>query len=236
MICSALAFILLILLSMGRPRVVYSERDPYHIVARSNNKDWFDVPMDYLFGVYINVLKHCIQEHNVQLHAFVLMSNHFHMMLSTPNKNIDKFLRYFMTETSKGIGKKSSRINHIYGGRNHKNIILTAESYAFCLKYLYRNPVKANICERVENYPWSTISKKPNKMTALIQSPSYGHDAELPPGLADRINWFNYQSPNELDRAIEMAMKRNTLEVKLNSKTRKKINLTQYLYKKVPGT
>ena len=80
---------------MGRSKVIYTDAHPYHVTARSNNRDWFDVPLDYIFGIYINVLEECIKRFNIRVHAFVLMNNHFHMIVSTPDKNIGDFLKYF---------------------------------------------------------------------------------------------------------------------------------------------
>ena len=80
---------------MGRPRVIHSSEHPYHITARCINREWFDVPMDYVFGIYINLFKESIATFGVELHAFVLMQNHFHMVLSTPMDNVSEFLRLF---------------------------------------------------------------------------------------------------------------------------------------------
>ncbi len=214
---------------MSRQRVIYTDEHPYHVTARSNNRDWFDVPMDYCFGIYVNVIEECIKRFNINLHAFVLMNNHFHMIVSTPESNISSFLKYFMTQTSKGIAKKSKRINHIYGGRNHKTLILKSVYYALCLKYVFRNPVKAGICQKVEDYRWSTISKHNNKMQGLLRPITTGHDKYVPEVGTVALSWFNESVPRELEEVLSSAMKRSIFETKTSQRTKKKINLHQWL-------
>jgi putative transposase len=217
---------------MSRAKVIYTDEHPYHITARSINQEWFDVPMDYCFGVFINVMQESIKRHDIRLHAFVLMSNHFHMIVSTPQKNIGNFLCFFMTATSKAIAKKSERINHIYGGRNHKSLIMTSEYYAHCLKYIFRNPLKANICTKVEDYKWSTASNINNKMQNLITPIISGHDEYIPIETNKALEWYNETIPQELESVLQKAMKRATFEAKTSRSTKKKLNLNQWLYDK----
>lgn len=215
---------------MSRSRVIYTDEHPYHVTARSNNKDWFDVPMDYCFGVYKNVLEESIRKFEIKLHAFVLMNNHFHMIVSTPKKNISEFLKYFMTQTSKAISRKSNRINHIYGGRNHKSVIITPEYYAHCLKYVLRNPVSAGICMKVEDYRWSTASKVKNKMQTLLSPVETGHDEYIPDNQNDALEWFNESVPRELEDVLKKAMRHTIFEAKSSQKTKKRVDLNRWLY------
>lgn len=71
--------------SMGRKIVQLSSLHPYHVTARTNNQDWFDVNMDYVFGIFTNVSTESIKRYNILFHSFVLMDNHFHMIVSTPD-------------------------------------------------------------------------------------------------------------------------------------------------------
>lgn len=111
---------------MPRKPISITNEHPYHIIGRSNNRDWFDLPLNYCYEVFTNVLTKVKQNYNFKLHAFVLMNNHYHMILSTPEKNLSQGMRYFMTETSRGIRVKSMRINHIYGGRYRPCLITSS--------------------------------------------------------------------------------------------------------------
>lgn len=214
---------------MGRSKVIYTNLHPYHITARSNNRDWFDVPMSYCWGVYTNIFSEGLKKYEVNLHAFVLMNNHFHLLMSTPNKNISEFLKFFMTKTSKAISLKSKRINHIYGGRNHKCLVTTPEYYAYCMKYIYQNPLKVNLCKKVEDYHWSTITRRADKLKSLVTEISLGHSSCLPKKHLDRLDWYNEEMTDELELVIKQGLKRKELDFKTSQKTKKCLDLSRYL-------
>jgi putative transposase len=211
---------------MPRKPIIYSDFHPYHISARSNNRDWFDLPLDYCFGIFSNVLIKVIKNYHFELHAFVLMDNHLHMIVTTPKANISDGMRYFMTETARGIRVKSQRINHVYGGRYKPCLIPTTEYYAACIKYVYQNPVKARIVERVENYNFSTIACNSNKLKRLIVSPSHGHDALLPIADRDKLNWYNLPTTENENQGIKLALRRSSFKLSQQRKTGKPVGLS----------
>jgi REP element-mobilizing transposase RayT len=209
---------------MARKIVEISSEHPYHITARSNNQEWFDVPMGYAYAVFTNVLSKTIERYDIRVHGFVLMSNHFHLISSAPKLNLGLALRYFMTETSRGIRFKSSRINHIYGGRNYKTIIKTPEYYAHCLKYVYRNPVEAKITEKVEDYRWSTASIRRDRIHSLISEVESGHDEFLPEDHVERLKWFNEPYDEKIKNQISLALRRTEFHFKPTQNSKRLID------------
>jgi hypothetical protein len=85
------------------------------------------------------------------------MPNHFHLIASTPLANLDKCMNYFMSHTSKIINNEAKRINQLHGGRHFKSLITSLHYAHHVYKYVYRNPVKAKLCQKVEEYPFSSI-------------------------------------------------------------------------------
>lgn len=212
---------------MPRPLVKYCSHNPYHIVAKSNNGDWFDVPMDYCMQIYINVLRKCIDEYQFRLHAFVLMSNHFHMIGSTPKANIGEVLRYFMTETSRGIKNKSQRLNHIYGARNYKALITNPAYYAHCYKYIFRNPVRAEICQKIEDYKWSSLFPG-NKIKKLITEPTQ-HAEYIPKNRYELLCWLNEPTNPEHEERCRKAMHKTEFVFNPNRKNQKSVDIKLFL-------
>ncbi len=105
---------------------------------------------DYLFL--------CNKLYGLDIHAFVLMPNHFHLIASAAAGNISESLNHFMRETSKEISKLSGRINQTYGSRNHKSLITNHHHFTNVYKYVYRNPVRAKLVSTVEEWPYSTVT------------------------------------------------------------------------------
>lgn len=198
---------------MPRKSTIYTNEHPYHIVARSNNRDWFDLPLDECFHVFTNIMLILKQRYKFSFHAFVLMDNHFHMILSTELSNISQGMRYFMTETARGIRLKSHRTNHVYGGRYRPSLITSSIYYSHCIKYLYQNPVVANKVLRVEDYKWSTISSVGNKMIELIEEPTTGHNCLLPNSHEKILSWYNTPSEKILYNQISKAIRKSVFKM-----------------------
>lgn len=72
---------------MPRPLVVQQSEFPYNISARCINREWFNVPMPVVWEIFCEELTRKCGKHNLQVHAFVVMSNHFHLIASTPEAN-----------------------------------------------------------------------------------------------------------------------------------------------------
>jgi putative transposase len=113
--------------------------------------------MNQLWDIFSRYLYFITLAYGVRIHSFVLMNNHFHMLITTPNANLDQAMNYLMREVSKAIGIESGDINQVFGGPYHWSVIKNRIYYEFAYKYVYRNPVEARLCERVEAYPYSSL-------------------------------------------------------------------------------
>ncbi|WII70731.1 transposase [Bdellovibrio sp. 22V] len=142
---------------MGRKNFINHTEFPYHLYARCINRDWFSNDMDKMWELMTRNLYFMHLAFNVRIHAFVMMSNHFHLIAATPDGNLSQAMQYFMRETSREITFQAKRINQTYGSRFHRSLIASPLYYLHAYKYLYRNPVAAGICKRVEDYPYSTL-------------------------------------------------------------------------------
>jgi len=103
-------------------------------------------------------LAYAMMKHPVQIHAFVLMSNHYHLLVQTPNSDIDLYMRFLNASISKGIRFQSGRINRIFGDRYRWSIVWDDYYYQTVIRYIYQNPISAGIVKRCEDYPFSTAS------------------------------------------------------------------------------
>lgn len=222
--CLELSSIFAYVFLMPRPSTILSMEYPYHVRVRSNNRDWFELPMVICFNACAQVMEKTISKYQIEVHAFVLMSNHFHMILSTPKGNLGAALRYFLTELSRQIRLSSLRINHVFGGRNKSTLITSTEYYANCFKYIARNPVRAGITDRVELYRWSTFAKEEGAMHRLISSVSTGHALYIPENLQERLAWLNEPFEKEIEYAVKRGLRKNRLIFSPDPKTRKMPN------------
>lgn len=155
---------------MPRKKIVRTHLFPYHVTIRTNNKEWFNIPLNDVWRITQVALNKCCQKVPVEVHAFVLMNNHYHMIISTPNSDIDLFMRHFNRMLSDLISFRTGRINRKFSGPYRWSIIDDRDYQYNIFRYVYRNPVRAGLCKYVENYPYSSLNDdKKFKYTSFLK-------------------------------------------------------------------
>ncbi|MCR9204496.1 MAG: transposase [Halobacteriovoraceae bacterium] len=197
---------------MPRKHLIRTSEFPYHIVSRSRNKDWYDLPMDLMWEISMDSFVSTLQKFPAKVHAFVLMSNHYHLLVSTPDANIDKFMFEFNRSFSDKVRAYSKRINQIFGGRYRWSLVKDYRYLSTVYRYIYRNPIDAGLVEQVEEYSYSTLR--------VMDIPFIIHDL-LDEPFSIQIKFFN-ESPYENERAlIRKGMKKGIFSPPINRSNRK---------------
>lgn len=196
---------------MGRAKTILQSEFPYSISARCINREWFNISMSIVWEIYCDQLKRVSKEHGLEVHSFVLMSNHYHLLASTPNANISECMHQFMGQTSRLLTKEGNRINQTYSGRHFKTILHRPSYYLSTYKYIYRNPVTAGICEKVEEYPYSTLRGLLNPVEKKIPILEDSTFLEDPVGT---LQWLNTSPSTDALEAVKYALKRQYFQSK----------------------
>jgi len=157
----------------------------YHITARGiERRRIFNFDSDKEKFLYF--IKEAHQRFNIIVHAYCLMSNHYHLMISTPDANLDKFMWSFNKCLTDRLRVHSKRINRILGGPYSWSLI-DDQAYRYnVVRYVFQNPVRAGIVRMVESYPFSTLFyEKKDRKFCLEVIPV------LDEGNLHYLNWFN---------------------------------------------
>lgn len=198
---------------MPRKSVPLCPNDPYHISARCINREWFQLPLGTVWCLMEDYLYLVSSVYQLRLHAFVLMSNHFHLLVSAPEGNLSQAMLYFMRETSREITRLSGRINQTYGARHHKTRIRYEHYFLSSYKYVYRNPVRAGICERVEEYRYSTLSGLLGLSHLTI--PIVEDRILFDPNFKDSsLHWLNTPPRPDTEEEVRLALRRAEMDFK----------------------
>lgn len=152
---------------MGYKKLIRQNHFPYHVYLRSNNKDWFKIPLYKLWDISYDCFEYALEKAPVHLHCFVLMGNHYHMLLTTPNNDLDQFMYHFNGRLSREIRKFSSAENHKFGSRYKWSIVETQSYLHNIYRYIYQNPVRAGLCQLCSDYPYSSLRFSPSQKRAL---------------------------------------------------------------------
>lgn len=142
---------------MGRPFRILQNEFPYHVMTRTNNKEFRfkDKRSNYL--LFAKVINQGIKKYGVQVSHFILMDNHYHIIFKTPNKNIHRFMQFVNSMIAREYNKRHKRTGHLWGDRYKSTIIEVNEYYKQCIQYIYTNPVRAGIVKHPKDYQPSTF-------------------------------------------------------------------------------
>lgn len=189
---------------MPRAKTILQSEFPYNVTGRCINKDWFGIPMPDVWQIYCEELNQVHRDKSLLIHSFVLISNHFHLIASTPEANISQCMHQFMYRTSRRLTLSGNRINQTYGGRHYK-CILQHHSY-FLNAYNYRNPVTAGICDRVEKYEFSSLQALANP-DSRSELPTI-MDSEYKSDPSGTIDWLNSPPQPEKLEGVRIGLRR----------------------------
>ena len=129
---------------------------PHHIILRGNNRQ--DIFMDSAdFQRMLALLQANAQEQQVQIHAYVLMSNHLHLLL-TPlqNDSLPKMMQAVGRSYVLYFNKRHGRSGTLWEGRYRSSLIQTERYFLACMAYIDLNPVRAGMVAQAADYLWSS--------------------------------------------------------------------------------
>ncbi len=203
---------------MPKPKRELSSEFPIHITARSNNREHFFISLPEVWEIFEDYLFLISKGFGIEIISFVLMPNHFHLLLRDPNLQLAQAMQYFMRETSREIARKADRINRIWGGEFSSTVVKGTDYYFTCYKYIYRNPVKANLCKSVFDYPFSTLQGLLGERRSIIP---LCEDLTLFDSLTATIQWLDKPFEEDMDEVIRKSLKRKVMEFRVDRKSRR---------------
>ncbi|MBI3010933.1 MAG: transposase [Candidatus Omnitrophica bacterium] len=128
----------------------------YHLIARGNNRLFlFAVPGG--FETFTTLLATAKAKYAWNLCHYCLMSNHLHLLGQVAQGvTLPKLMQFLLFEYSRWYRKTTGYSGHLWQGR-YKSPLIDRESYLLeCGRYIERNPLRAGLVERTEDYPWSS--------------------------------------------------------------------------------
>jgi putative transposase len=148
---------------------------PHHVTQRGPDgaATFFDAQN---FVSYIRLLEIAAQRYETAVHAFVLMTNHVHLLL-TPMRpdGLSRTLQYVAGTYSKGVNERLHRTGTLWGSRFRSMPVETDEYCLACYRYIELNPVRAGMVREPAAYPWSSYRANAlgEPSSLLVQHPTY---------------------------------------------------------------
>lgn len=137
-----------------RPRVHYPGA-LYHVISRGNQRQQiYRDNSDY--QRFETLLSEVVKRHSLTLYAYVLMSNHFHLLLEVGRSPLSKAMQVLLYRYTRRYNQRYRKSGHLFQGR-YTAILCDRDNYLMeLIRYLHLNPVRAGIVKEPGRYRWSS--------------------------------------------------------------------------------
>jgi REP element-mobilizing transposase RayT len=149
---------------MARPLRIQYENAYYHVTCRGNAREDIFVD-DADRNAFLELLTRSAEIYQVDILVFVLMINHFHIVIKTPLANLQEFMRHFNISYTSCFNRIHNRVGHLYQGR-YKSFVIDVDNYLMEVsRYVHLNPIRIKKNEilpvkdrlkQLRNYQWSS--------------------------------------------------------------------------------
>jgi putative transposase len=149
---------------VARPLRIEFEGALYHLTGRGNARQKiFADEKDC--AKFVQLLAASLRRFEIELHAYVLMGNHYHLVVETPRANLGRWMHWLITAYTVYFNRRHRRVGHLFQSR-YKSIVVDGESYLLSLsRYVHLNPVRGRVIgrgdpverrKRLREWPWSS--------------------------------------------------------------------------------
>jgi putative transposase len=140
---------------MARPLRLELAGALYHVTSRGDGREDIYLSNEDRLA-WLETLAQVCERFNWVCHAYCQMSNHYHLVIETPDANLSKGMRQLNGVYTQRFNRSHQRVGHVFQGR-FKAILVEKDSYLLELaRYVVLNPLRARMVRQLENWPWSS--------------------------------------------------------------------------------
>lgn len=186
-----------------KPRVEF-EGATYHVMCRGNHQEpIFKEDQDH--EIFLETLNEVSERNGWLIHAFVLMGNHYHLLIETPEPNLVDGMRWFQSTYTQRFNARHKQWGHLFQGRYKALLIDDGEYFRTVADYIHLNPARAHCFDletgALTDYRWSSFCgyMRPTKRSSfltvgrVLQNQGFADDA------SGRIQYRNYMNKRVLE-------------------------------------
>ncbi len=138
------------------PRILRTALDDgfFHVTGRGVDKVTIYRDVED-FRTFATLLASAIRRSGWDPHAACLMTNHFHLVIESTVDQLSRGIQWLDGLYAQIFNRRWGRTGHLFGERFRSKPILDEEQLVETCRYVVLNPVRAGLCERAEDWPWS---------------------------------------------------------------------------------
>lgn len=149
---------------MARPLRLEFPGAVYHVMARGNRREPVFLESSDFSG-FLSLLAEAHGRFNWLIHAYCLMTNHYHLLIETPDANLSRGMRHLNGVYTQRFNRRHQRVGHVFQGR-FKALVVQKNAYLLELsRYIVLNPVRAQLVGRADAWKWSSYRCTVGKAT-----------------------------------------------------------------------
>ncbi len=156
---------------MARPPRPVVADVPLHITQRGNNRlNCFFADSDYL--VYLDLLQTAAHDSSCEVHAYVLMTNHVHLLVSPKGeRGPSRLMKSLGERYVQYVNRRYARTGTLWEGRYHSCLVQSERYLMVCQRYIELNPVRAQLVSNPGSYGWSSFRRNAHGEDNLLVKP-----------------------------------------------------------------
>jgi REP-associated tyrosine transposase len=188
---------------MPRPTRIEYEGAFHHVMNRGRNQQTIFHDESY-FIEFLKTLKEVSEQFDAIIHAYCLMTNHYHLLIETPKANLSRIMQHINGVYTQRYNRLRKGDGPLFRGR-YKSVLVDEDSYLLQLsRYIHRNPleVKRKMVVRLEDYRWSSYPAYINQSP----SPDWLYRDKTYQMLGHRHRFKGYQ--NYVEQGLDEDIKR----------------------------
>jgi len=131
----------------------------YHVINRGNyRRDIFE--SDAAAEAFVTALKEATQRYDWKVHAYVVMRNHYHVAVETPQPNLGDGMHWLQSTLAIRFNRLRAEQGHLFQGRYHALLMENREVLSHVVDYIHLNPVRAHAitADQLESFRWSSLA------------------------------------------------------------------------------
>ena len=144
-----------------------SATDIYHVIARGINRESIFKQKREKNNFIRLLLKH-LENRDIEIFAYVIMSTHFHILIRTELKLLSNYLAIVLAEFAEYYNYKHNRNGHVFQDRFKSECVETERYFWNCLRYIHMNPVSASLVKNPLNYNFSSLKEYETEKSRII--------------------------------------------------------------------
>jgi putative transposase len=110
--------------------------------------------------LFLGLLGRTVDRHDWTCYAFCLMGTHYHLVVRATRKDVSAGIQWLNGTYAQSFNRRHERWGHLFGARFGSWVVERDERFAATCRYVLENPVRAGLCARPEDWPWSAISMR----------------------------------------------------------------------------